>query len=82
MQTHETTPPLKEYVGTAALLATEGVSRHFPTKHSLDWFIRRHRDQLAACGALIIVTGRLHFHPDRFEQAVVEIGRQAAAGER
>jgi hypothetical protein len=77
MQTHETAPPLNEYVSTPALLASEGINRHFPTKHSLEWFIRRHRDRLAACGALILVTGRLHFHPVRFEQAVVDIGRAA-----
>jgi hypothetical protein len=82
MQTHETTPPLNEYVDAATLLKNKEVNRHFPTKHSLDWFVRRHRDQLAASGALIIVTGRLHYHPKRFEESVVDIGRMAASGER
>lgn len=78
--TNNTTPPLGEFVGAHALLAIEAVSAQFPTRHSLEWYLRRNRDQLAARGALILVAGRLQFHPARFQNAVVEIGRQAAAG--
>ena len=78
--TENTTPPLGEFVGMAALLKIDAVHAHFPTRHSLEWFLRRNRDQLAERGALILVAGRLQFHPTRFQAAVVEIGRQAAAG--
>lgn len=78
--TENTAPPLGEFVGMADLLAIETVNAKFPTRHSLEWYLRRHRDQLAERGALILVAGRLQFHPVRFQAAVVEIGRQAAAG--
>ena len=73
-----TLPALKEFVDTASLLRDEEVAKQYPSEQSLKWFVRKNRDQLAADGALILVTGRLRFHPERFKQSVVEIGARAA----
>lgn len=76
MQTTSQHPtPLDEYVDLRTLLPT--VSRTFPSQDSLKWFIRQHKDELAQSGALITLTGRLLFHPARFQVAAVEIGRSA-----
>lgn len=70
-------PSLDEYVDIDAL--QPGVSAAFPSIDSLRWFVRRNRPALVERGALIIVTGRMRFHPGRFKQAAVEIGQRAAA---
>lgn len=70
-------PPLDEYVDLQGLL--DNVKQAFPTEDSVRWFVRRHRDALAASGAVIIITGRMRYHPQRFKQAAVEIGQRAAA---
>lgn len=77
--TYPELPPLDEFVDIAALQATEGVATNFPTLDSIRWFVRRHRDALAASGAVIIVAGRMRYHPIRFKQAAVSIGQRAAA---
>lgn len=68
-------PPLGEYVDLNDLLPQ--VQHTFPTIDSVRWFVRVHREQLARAGAVIAITGRLRFHPERFQQLAVEIGRQA-----
>ncbi|MBW6495855.1 MAG: hypothetical protein K0B16_15080 [Burkholderiaceae bacterium] len=70
-------PPLDEYVELQDLLGS--VKQAFPTEDSVRWFVRRNRDALASSGALIIITGRMRYHPARFKQAAVEIGQKAAA---
>lgn len=70
-------PPLDEYVDLQALL--NDVKQAYPTEESVRWFVRNHRDALAASGAVIIITGRMRYHPARFKQAAVEIGQKAAA---
>lgn len=70
-------PPLDEYVGIDDM--HRNVQPTFPTIDSLRWFVRRHRTDLVRRGALIIVTGRMRFHTERFKQATVEIGQQVAA---
>lgn len=70
-------PTLDEYVDIDPLQRT--VASAFPTTDSLRWFVRRNRSTLVARGALIIVAGRMRFHPVRFKQAAVEIGQKAAA---
>lgn len=70
-------PSLDEYVDMQGLL--DKIKQAFPTKDSALWFVRRNRDALASSGALIIIAGRMRFHPDRFKQAAVEIGQKAAA---
>ena len=74
---HSTTlPALDEFVDKRTLLPV--VKDHLATEQSVNWFVRRHREQLADNGALILVAGRLRFHPARFKQSVVEIGARAA----
>lgn len=70
-------PPLDEYVELQDLLGS--VRPAFPTEDSVRWFVRRNRDALVKRGALIIITGRMRYHPARFAQAAVEIGQKAAA---
>jgi hypothetical protein len=70
-------PPLDEYVELQDLLGS--VKQAFLTEDSVRWFVRRNRDALASSGALIIITGRMRYHPARFKQAAVEIGQKAAA---
>lgn len=70
-------PPFDEYVELSGLLGS--VKPRFPTEDSLRWFVRRNRDALVSAGAVIIITGRMCYHPERFKQAAVEIGQRAAA---
>lgn len=70
-------PPLDAYVDLSGLL--DNVRQAFPTEDSVRWFVRRHRDALAASGAVIIVAGRMRYHPDRFKQAAVQLGQKAVA---
>lgn len=70
-------PSLDEYVDLHALLG--GVKDTFPTRNSALWFVRQHRDALVASAAIIIVAGRMKFHPGRFKQTVVAVGQRAAA---
>jgi len=70
-------PSLDDFVDLQDLLPT--VERTFPTKDSLSWFVRRHRAALVESGALIVITGRLRFHRQRFKEAAVEIGRGLAS---
>lgn len=77
----DTQPPaatLDEFVDLRALLPS--VNHTFPTPDSVKWFVRQHRAELAEAGALINITGRLRFHPERFQRSAVEIGRRAAQG--
>ena len=69
-----TKPNLAEYVGLAELLAA--VKHTFPSVESAKWFTRQHRAELAERGALIEVTGRLRYHPARFQESAVEIGKR------
>lgn len=69
-------PSLDEYVELRTLLPV--VEQTFPSEDSIRWFVRRHRDVLAASGAVIVITGRMRFHPARFKQLAVEIGQRAA----
>lgn len=70
-------PPLDAFVDLPGLLTS--VVETFPTEDSVRWFVRRHRDALVDRCALIIIAGRMRFHPGRFKQAAVEIGQKAAA---
>lgn len=74
--TSQQLPALDEYVDMPKLLQITGHT--FPSQDSLKWFIRQHRDDLADAGAVINITGRLRFHPERFQQAAADIGRRLA----
>lgn len=71
-------PPLDEFVDLATLHTS--VANTFPTQDSVRWFVRRNRDALVDDGALILVTGRMRFHPARFKRAAVSIGQRAFGG--
>ncbi len=73
-----TQPTLDDFVDLHELLPA--VQQTFPTKDSLNWFIRCHRETLVAAGALIVITGRLRFHRQRFKEVAVDIGRTLAIG--
>lgn len=70
-------PALEHFVSIDKMFSE--VEATFVTLDSLRWFVRRNRDDLVRRGALIIVTGRMRFHPALFKQAAVEIGQKAAA---
>jgi hypothetical protein len=72
-------PSLKEFVGLAELLPH--VECVFGTQDSIRWFSRVHRKILSEYAAVIFVTGRLLYHPERFEQCVAEIGRLNLVGD-
>ncbi len=74
---NEDLPSLDEYVDLKGLFPS--VEQTFPSEDSIKWFVRRHREALATAGAVIVITGRLRFHPARFKLAAVSIGRKAAA---
>lgn len=71
----EIPPSLDEFVGLTDLYPK--VKNTFPTMASLGWYVRQHRAALAKAGALIFITGRLRFHPEKFQQVAISIGRRA-----
>ena len=50
----------------------------FPSKSSLDWFIRQHKSELVTAGALLMVVGQWHVHAEKFDAAVLDIGAKLA----
>lgn len=74
MQHHAT--PLDAFVEFQDL--HQSVQSIFQTEDSLKWFLRRNRAKLVDSGAMIIIAGRMRFHPERFKQTAVEIGQRAA----
>jgi hypothetical protein len=71
-------PPLSEYRDPSEVQS--GLNDYYRTKQSFSWFVRRNRDRLVESGALIIVAGRMKFHPALTEEVVKEAGRLAALG--
>jgi len=49
---------------------TAGRTNIFPTKSSLDWFIRKHRNSLIKTKAIVFPTGRKLISPERFDQYI------------
>ncbi len=70
-------PPLAEYVDLDSMQAR--LSGFFPTATSFRWFVRQRRDILVDELALIMVAGRMKFHPALTETVVVKVGRQSAS---
>lgn len=50
----------------------------FPSKGSLEWYLRQHRDELIAAGALLKIAGQWHAQLGRFDTTVLELGTRAA----
>jgi hypothetical protein len=63
--------PLKEYGNDRAHV--------FPSPTSMTWFVRKHRQELIAGGALLMIAGRWYVNPEKFDGFVLEEGARAAA---
>ncbi len=50
----------------------------FPTRHSFDWFLRKHKEALIKSGGVIVVRKIWHVLPEKFYTAVLEIGAKLA----
>ena len=70
-------PSFDEFVDLSTLLPA--VANMFPTEEAIRWYVRRNRAFLVEHGALILVAGRLRFHPVRFKAAAVTVGQRDAA---
>lgn len=51
----------------------------FGSAGSLDWFIRHHKHDLIACGALVLLTGRWFANPQKFDDFVLASASKNAA---
>ena len=51
----------------------------FPTAESWRWFVRQHRAELTACGAVCFLAGRMFVVAETFNAAIIDIGRRLAA---
>ncbi len=76
MQTTPQLPPLAEYLDPSEV--QQSLKQHYPSKQSFAWFVRRNREQLVSAGALIIIAGRMKFHPGLTERVVLDVGHRAA----
>jgi len=52
--------------------------RIFYSDNSLHWYMRSHRDELVAAGALLKIRGVWFIHEPRFDDFVLTGGREAA----
>ena len=50
----------------------------FPSKTSMDWFLRQHKQSLIKGGALFMICTRWFVDPERFDAYVLDEGRRAA----
>lgn len=51
----------------------------FQSEHALQWFVRRNRQPLINCGALVFLTGQWYAHESLFDDYVLKAGAAAAA---
>jgi len=51
---------------------------YYPSIHSLQWHIRKYRQALIECGALIKLRGRDYIHVELFEKSIIDIGSAEA----
>jgi hypothetical protein len=54
----------------------------FPSEESLRWFVRQHRDELIAAGAIVAPAGRKLISPQAFDKAVLSIGARLLSARR
>jgi hypothetical protein len=50
----------------------------FPSKTSMAWFVRQHKEALVRSGALLMITGRWFVDAERFDAYVLSEGSRAA----
>ena len=72
--------PLESYILLADWLPADG-NAFFPTRSSLDWFIKMNRDELVRRGALLPREGRSGslVERQRFARVVLDIFKRRAA---
>lgn len=51
----------------------------FQTKGGLEWYMKLHREALAAAGATLIISQRQLIDPARFDEFVIKAGRELSA---
>ena len=51
----------------------------FPSRGSIDWELRSHRQAYVAAGAIFEIAGRLMAHPDTFKRTALAIGARKIA---
>lgn len=49
-----------------------------PSKTSLAWFVRQHKEALIDAGALLMISGRWFVDPEKFDSYVLREGSRAA----
>lgn len=52
----------------------------FPSRWAWDWFVRHHRDELVAAGALVKPCGHWMVCASAFDRVVMAVGQRRAAG--
>jgi len=52
----------------------------FPSKPSVDWFIRQHKKELVNGGAIVKIAKRWMVHPHLFATVSLTIGKRNAQG--
>jgi hypothetical protein len=53
----------------------------FPTKASLDWFIRKHRQKLIKVKAIVCPTGRRLISPESFDEFIARLTAEGVENE-
>ncbi len=50
----------------------------FPSEGSFEWHLRQNRNRLIRAGALVLIAGRWHVHPQAYDCVLMEDGTKAA----
>jgi hypothetical protein len=51
----------------------------FPSKTSMQWFVRQHKEILIRKGALLMISGRWFVDPEKFDSYILSEGNRAAS---
>jgi hypothetical protein len=51
----------------------------FPSKTSMQWFVRQHKETLISTGALLMISGRWFVDPKKFDSYILSEGNRAAS---
>lgn len=69
--TLDTVAPLESY--------RESRQHIFPSRSSMEWYVRQHKQALVTSGALLIIRKSWHANAMLFDQCVIAEGAKAAA---
>lgn len=75
----QTAPNSTDLCTVEQYLETATGKKLFPSVHSFEWYLRKNKDCLIKCGAVIVIRKRWHVLPEKFYNAVLEIGTKLAA---